>query len=73
MHMFRLNSPDSRFILIRLGIIVGVLILISVILAFGMKMINKSIGIARVLNFPSVLYPEPASFVHNYSRFLPTC
>ena len=46
--MFRLNSSDRRFILIRLGIIFGVIILISVILAFGMKMINKSIGTQEV-------------------------
>ena len=46
--MFRLNSPDRRFILIRLGILAGAIILISVILAFGMKMINKSIGIQQV-------------------------
>ncbi len=46
--MFRLNSPDRRFILIRLGILAGAIILISVILAFGMKMINKSIGTQQV-------------------------
>ncbi|MCK4672325.1 MAG: hypothetical protein KAT47_07220, partial [Candidatus Aegiribacteria sp.] len=46
--MFRLNSSDSRFILIRLGILAGVIILISVILAFGMKMINKSIETQQV-------------------------
>ena len=46
--MFRLNSSNSRFILIRLGIIIGVIILISVVVAFGMKMINKSIGTEQV-------------------------
>ncbi|MCD4847701.1 MAG: hypothetical protein K8R76_05885 [Candidatus Aegiribacteria sp.] len=46
--MFRLNSPDRRFILIRLGILAGAIILLSVILAFGMKMINKSIGTQQV-------------------------
>lgn len=46
--MFRLNSSDRRFILIRLGILAGAIILISVVLAFGMKMINKSIGTQNV-------------------------
>ncbi|MCK5064355.1 MAG: hypothetical protein KAQ97_03680 [Candidatus Fermentibacteraceae bacterium] len=46
--MFRLNNPESRFILIRIGIIAGIILLISVVVALGMKMMNKSIGFEQV-------------------------
>ncbi len=43
--MLKLESSDQRGILIRLGVIVGIVILIYFAISFGMKTVNKSMGI----------------------------
>ncbi len=42
--MLKLESSDLRGILIRLGVIAGIIILIYIAIFFGMKTVNKSLG-----------------------------
>jgi len=42
--MLKLESSDLRGILIRLGVIAGIIVLIYIAISFGMKTVNKSLG-----------------------------
>ncbi|MCD4775487.1 MAG: hypothetical protein K8S15_05475 [Candidatus Aegiribacteria sp.] len=43
--MFKLESGDLRGILIRLGVIAGIIVLTYFVISFGMRTVNKSMGI----------------------------
>lgn len=43
--MLKLESGDLRGILIRLGVIAGIIVLAYFVISFGMKTVNKSMGI----------------------------
>jgi len=43
--MLKLENDDLRGILIRLGIIAGIIVLIYFAISFGMKTVNSSLGI----------------------------
>ena len=43
--MLKLENSDLRGILIRLGVIAGIVVLIYFVISFGMKTVNKSFGI----------------------------
>ncbi len=68
--MLKLENSDLRGILIRLGVIAGIVILIYFAISFGMKTVNKSFGIADAEEtFDEVeLYSPPESLYTSSER-----
>jgi len=62
--MLKLENDDLRGILIRLGVIAGIIVLIYFAISFGMKTVNSSLGIEEDRDEPSEeveLYSPPES------------